>query len=101
MTRKDLREALIAKASEIRSVQARSLEDQPSMLRPESAKKRARIQGNDAVTRIINAGRDCEDCEHHELKVLDLPGKPKKAKLMSDASDSAGLLVVRGADGAL
>ena len=66
------------------------------MLRPESAKKKARIQGNDAIARLINAGRHCKDREHQELIMLDLPGKPKKARIMSDASDSAGLLVVRG-----
>ena len=105
MTRKSLRETLIAKASELRSVQASGMEVQPNMPRPENATKKTRIHGNDAVARIINAGRDCEDCEHHELKVPVVPGKPVKAKLMrgviSSASDSAGLVVVRGADGAL
>ena len=59
MTRKGLREALIAKASELRSLQERGLEVQPNLPGTDKTKKKKKIiEGNDAITRILNSGRD-------------------------------------------
>ena len=57
MTRKGLREALIAKANELKHMQGRCLEVQmnvPGNVMPKTKKKK----GDDAITRLINAGRD-------------------------------------------
>ena len=57
ITRKGLREALIAKANELKSMHEGCLEAQmngPGNVMP----KKRRRKGDDAITRLINAGRD-------------------------------------------
>ena len=58
LSRRNLRESLIAKATELRHKQGRSLDD--LLIHPASEKpkpKRIRLQGDDAITRLINLGR--------------------------------------------
>ena len=57
VTRKGLREALIAKADELRLMQGRCLEVQLNVPGADKPKKK-RKKGNGAITRLINAG--CE-----------------------------------------
>ena len=57
VTRKGLREALIAKANELKLLQGRCLEVQLNMPANDMPKKK-RKKGDDAITRLINAGRD-------------------------------------------
>ena len=58
-TRKGLRESLIARADELRLMQGRSLEVQPNVPGADKRKrKRIKLQGDDAITRLINAGRE-------------------------------------------
>ena len=57
LTRKGLREALIAKANELKPMHEGCLEAQmngPGNVMP----KKRRRKGDDAITRLINAGRD-------------------------------------------
>ena len=57
-SRSSLRESLIAKASELRHKQGLGLEDHPIDPVFEKPKpKRIRLQGDDAITRLINLGR--------------------------------------------
>ena len=57
VTRKGLREDLIAKANELRFMQGRCLEVQPNEPGTDQPMKK-RKKGNDAITRLINAGLD-------------------------------------------
>ena len=58
LTRRSLKESLIAEAAELRCKQGRRLEDHPTAPGSERlTQKRIRLQGNDAITRLINIGR--------------------------------------------
>ena len=63
-SRRSLRESLIAKATELKHKQGRRLDDH--LIHPAADKpkpKRIRLQGDDAITRLINLGRQHQDSQ--------------------------------------